>query len=45
MDMQISPDISIITNITPNHLDIHKSYDEYIESKKIFLNIKIKMEY
>lgn len=34
MDMQISPDISIITNITPNHLDIHKSYDEYIESKK-----------
>ncbi len=34
MDMQISPDISIITNITPNHLDIHKSYEEYIESKK-----------
>ena len=33
MDMDISPNISVITNITPNHLDIHKCYDEYIESK------------
>ncbi|GMB10795.1 MAG: UDP-N-acetylmuramoyl-L-alanine--D-glutamate ligase [Candidatus Improbicoccus devescovinae] len=29
-----SPDISVITNISPNHLDIHKNYEEYIESKK-----------
>ena len=34
MDMEVSPNISVITNITPNHLDIHKSYEEYIESKK-----------
>ncbi len=34
MDMQISPHISVITNITPNHLDIHKSYEEYIDAKK-----------
>ena len=34
MDMQISPHISVITNISPNHLDIHKSYEEYIEAKK-----------
>ena len=34
MGMKISPKISVITNITPNHLDIHKSYDEYIEAKK-----------
>ena len=34
MDMEISPNISVITNITPNHLDIHKSYEEYIDSKK-----------
>lgn len=34
MDMQISPHIAVITNISPNHLDIHKSYDEYIASKK-----------
>lgn len=34
MDMQISPHIAVITNISPNHLDVHKSYEEYIESKK-----------
>lgn len=33
MTMKVSPKIAVITNITPNHLDIHKSYDEYIESK------------
>ncbi len=33
MTMKISPQIAVITNITPNHLDIHKSYDEYIEAK------------
>ena len=39
MEMPVSPQISIITNISPNHLDIHKSYEEYIESKKnIFKN-------
>lgn len=34
MGMEISPDISLITNITPNHLNIHKDYEEYIEAKK-----------
>jgi len=34
MDMQVSPHISVITNISPNHLDIHKSYEEYIDAKK-----------
>ena len=34
MGMEISPDISVITNITPNHLNIHKDYEEYIEAKK-----------
>lgn len=39
MDMDVSPDISAITNITPNHLNIHSSYEEYIEAKKaIFKN-------
>ncbi len=36
--MKKSPHISVITNISPNHLDIHKSMEEYIEAKKnIFL--------
>ena len=34
MGMEISPDISVITNITPNHLNIHKDYEEYIEAKR-----------
>ena len=33
MDMDISPNISVITNITPNHLDKHKDMQEYIDSK------------
>ncbi len=34
MGMEISPDISVITNISPNHLDKHKDYQEYIDAKK-----------
>ena len=34
MGMEISPDIAVITNITPNHLNIHKDYNEYIDAKK-----------
>lgn len=34
MTMDVSPEISIVTNLTPNHLDIHKDMEEYIESKK-----------
>ena len=33
MTMQTSPNIAVVTNVTPNHLDIHKSYEEYINSK------------
>ncbi|MBQ8219185.1 MAG: UDP-N-acetylmuramoyl-L-alanine--D-glutamate ligase [Bacilli bacterium] len=39
MDMDVSPDISVITNISPNHLDKHTDYQEYINSKcNIFKN-------
>lgn len=39
MNMKVSPDIAVITNITPNHLNIHKDYQEYIDAKKnIFKN-------
>ncbi len=39
MNMKISPQISVVTNITPNHLNIHKDMEEYINSKKnIFIN-------
>ncbi len=39
MNMKVSPKISVITNISPNHLNIHSSYEEYIDAKKnIFKN-------
>ena len=34
MGMEVSPHIAVITNITPNHLNIHKDYQEYIDAKK-----------
>lgn len=32
--MRKSPEIAVITNISPNHLDMHKDYQEYIDAKK-----------
>ena len=34
MDMTHSPQIAVITNIAPNHLDVHKDMEEYVEAKK-----------
>ena len=34
MTMEQSPDIAVITNLAPNHLDVHKSMEEYIAAKK-----------
>ncbi len=32
--MRQSPHIAVVTNITPNHLDYHTNYLEYIDAKK-----------
>lgn len=37
MGMRRSPDIAVITNVAPNHLDVHGTMDEYIDSKKNLL--------
>jgi len=34
MNMKISPSISVVTNVTPNHLDYHTDLEEYTEAKK-----------
>ena len=34
MTMQKSPHIAVITNLSPNHLDVHKDYAEYIAAKE-----------
>ncbi len=37
--MQTSPEIAVVTNLSPNHLDYHKDYREYTDAKKnIFLH-------
>ncbi len=37
ISMRQSPDVAVITNIAPNHLDVHKDMDEYIDAKKNLL--------
>lgn len=34
ISMRKSADIAVVTNLAPNHLDIHKDMQEYIDSKK-----------
>ena len=34
MDMTRSPHVAVITNLAPNHLDVHKDMDEYVAAKK-----------
>lgn len=42
MNMHAAVDVAVVTNITPNHLDVHKSYEEYIDAKKqIFENATV----
>ena len=33
MDMERSPHIAVVTNLAPNHLDVHKDMQEYIDAK------------
>lgn len=34
MTINVSPEVAVVTNITPNHLDMHKDMQEYIDAKK-----------
>jgi len=39
LSMRPSPAISIVTNLTPDHLDVHSSMEEYVDAKRnIFLH-------
>ena len=37
ISMRRSPDVAVVTNIAPNHLDVHGTMEEYIGSKKNIL--------
>lgn len=34
ISMRRSPDIAIVTNVSPNHLDMHKDMKEYVDAKR-----------
>ena len=34
MTVRQSPSIAVITNLAPNHLDVHKDMDEYVNAKR-----------
>ena len=34
ISMRKGPDVAVVTNVAPNHLDIHKDMDEYVAAKK-----------
>ncbi len=34
ISMRRSPDVAVVTNLAPNHLDIHKDMQEYIDAKE-----------
>ena len=39
MDLRCSPRVAVVTNLSPNHLDVHKDMDEYVQAKmNIFAN-------
>lgn len=37
ISMNVSPDVAVVTNVTPNHLDHHKNMQEYIDAKRNIL--------
>lgn len=38
MTMKKSPSRAVLTNLSPNHLDIHTDMDEYVNAKKVILD-------
>ncbi|MEG1782344.1 MAG: Mur ligase family protein, partial [Oscillospiraceae bacterium] len=37
ISMRCSPQVAVVTNVTPNHLDHHKDMQEYIDAKRNIL--------
>lgn len=39
ISMRRSPDVAVVTNLAPNHLDVHQDMREYVDAKKnVFLH-------
>lgn len=37
ISMRRSPDVAVVTNLSPNHLDVHADMQEYVDAKKNIL--------
>jgi len=44
MDLDRSPDIALVLGITPDHLNYHSDFDEYIEAKKNIIKFQKKSD-
>ena len=40
MDMTSSAQVAVVTNLAPNHLDVHKDMDEYVQAKTNIFNFQ-----
>lgn len=45
LPMKQSPHVGVITNLSPNHLDVHTSYEEYVWSKENIWRYQDKNDY
>jgi len=43
--IEMSPHISVVTNIAPNHLDRHKGMENYIDAKKTIIHYQKENDY
>ena len=34
ISMRRSPKVAVVTNLSPNHLDMHKDMDEYVQANR-----------
>ncbi|MBX4200745.1 hypothetical protein KW786_01310 [Candidatus Parcubacteria bacterium] len=44
-DIRFSPDIAVVTNLFPEHLDFHGSLENYYDAKKNIINYQNKNQY
>ena len=44
MDMRRSAHVAVVTNLAPNHLDMHKDMDEYVDAKRNIFRFQSKTD-
>lgn len=44
-DMEASPHVAVVLKITPEHMDYHKSFEEYVDAKKNIVRFQTAADY